>query len=112
VGRPSVAASPFPLVPYVVFGCIELVLGIELEWNTKTKVERKWPLIPILLFGCVWYLLLESKGASNSNFCLDVQAKEFDVLISLDNIKLCRNIKIVYVYIGMFISPSHDLSSS
>lgn len=27
--------------------------------------------------------------ASNSNFCLDVQAMEFDVLLSLDNINLC-----------------------
>jgi hypothetical protein len=47
---------------------------------------------------------MESKGVSNSNFCLDVQTTEFDVLSSSDNMNLSSCMKnsmhiLEYLYI-------------
>jgi hypothetical protein len=77
---------------------------IESDW--KFQIQDGNELTPILipLFGCVWNLLMESKGVSNSNFCLDVQTTEFDVLSSLDNMNLSSCMKnsmyiLEYLYI-------------
>jgi hypothetical protein len=34
-----------------LFGCTEMISGIELSDNSKFNVERKWVTIQILLFG-------------------------------------------------------------
>jgi hypothetical protein len=35
-----------------LFGCTEMIFGIELGGNSKFGPERKWLTIQILLFGC------------------------------------------------------------
>jgi hypothetical protein len=58
---------------YVVFWSIELSLGIELQLNTKTKMESKWPPIPIHVWMYkIWNLIF---------------------LLSLDNINVCISLK-------------------
>ena len=57
-------AEGLDIIYNAVFGCTELILGIELGGNSKSKVEMNWLPIPILLFGRVWNLLLESLGGT------------------------------------------------
>jgi hypothetical protein len=60
-----------------VFGCIELGFGIESEWNTKSKMERKSP----------------PTDGTNSDSCLDVQTVKLNVLLNLDNNNLPTSMK-------------------
>jgi hypothetical protein len=39
------------LITYALFGCTEMISGIELSDNSKSRMERKWLTIQILLFG-------------------------------------------------------------
>jgi hypothetical protein len=63
-----------------LFGCAELISGIELSGNSKSKVERKWLTIRILLFGWLEICCWNQRVVPISNSCLDVETIELDVL--------------------------------
>jgi hypothetical protein len=73
---------------YALFGCAEMIFGIELSDNSKFRMERKWLAIRILLFGWLEICHWNHRVVSISNSCLDVQTMELNILLSLDNIKL------------------------
>jgi hypothetical protein len=38
----SMFIDPWGLILYALFGCAEMIFGIELRGNSKSGVERKW----------------------------------------------------------------------
>jgi hypothetical protein len=77
----------FSVTPYALFGCTEMISGIELSGNSKYGLERKCLTIRILLFGwrriCSW----NHRVVSISNSCLDVQTMELYIFSLNNNLK-------------------------
>jgi hypothetical protein len=71
--------------------CLQRTINLSFLFIPHINQKHSWTNLIKDIFTdhpCIKYLPMDSNLATNSNFCLDVQYVELDVILSLDKYKL------------------------